>query len=216
MKYVWGYRVPHHPLEDAMPKIVDHNKRRTEIVDRAIPIFAHAGYYQTNLSQIADLCGFKRTTIYKYFKGKDSIFIFAVDSILSRMETEAKSITSSNSTPAIEKIARVIENIVSYSFQNKDAMAIVLDLWLRIKRESDFPESDISDRIRALEAAFERIINEGMAAGEIRPIDSRAMACALFAFIESFVIHASLFENFTFTEVMNSVRILLEGMKLVR
>jgi AcrR family transcriptional regulator len=200
-------------LEDVMPKIVDHNKRRSEIVERAVPIFAKEGYYQTNLSQIADLCGFKRTTIYKYFKGKDSIFIYAVDSILSRIENDAKLITSADGLPSIEKIARVIEKIVSYSFANKDAMAIILDLWLRIKREKDFPESDISDRIRALEAAFERIIKEGIAAGEIRKLDSSSMACALFAFIESFVIHASLFDNFTFNESMNSVRILLEGMR---
>jgi AcrR family transcriptional regulator len=196
-----------------MPKIVDHNKRRNEIVDRAIPIFAKEGYYQTNLSQIADLCGFKRTTIYKYFKGKDSIFLFAVDSILTHIELEARSITSSNGISSIEKIARVIEKIVSYSYENKDAMVIILDLWLRMKWESDFPESDIGDRIRTLEAAFERIIKEGIAAGEIKKLDSRAMACAIFAFIESFVIHASLFDNFTFAEVTGSVRILLEGMR---
>jgi AcrR family transcriptional regulator len=196
-----------------MPKIVDHVKRRDEIVQNAIPIFAREGYYETNMSKIADLCGLKRTTIYKYFKGKDSIFYYAVDSILSRIESETKAISSSPEIPAIEKIARMIERIVLYSNENRDAMAIILELWLRMKREREFPEPDISGRVHALEAAFERIIKEGKATGEMKNFDSAAMASAIFAFTESFVIHASLFGNFTFSEVMGPVKVLLGGMR---
>ena len=65
-----------------MPKIVDYEEKKQEIIEKAKEVFAKRGYYNTNLSDISKSCGMGRTTIYQYFKNKDEIFYHTVSKTL--------------------------------------------------------------------------------------------------------------------------------------
>ncbi|MGN1064835.1 MAG: TetR/AcrR family transcriptional regulator, partial [Thermoguttaceae bacterium] len=45
------------------------------ILERAFELFAEEGFSGVTYQKIADRCGISRTSIYKYFKDKDQIFI---------------------------------------------------------------------------------------------------------------------------------------------
>ena len=60
-----------------MTVLVDHQERRKMILERAFELFAEEGFSGVTYQKIADRCGISRTSIYKYFKDKDQIFIFA-------------------------------------------------------------------------------------------------------------------------------------------
>lgn len=57
-----------------MPKIVDYESKKQEIIETARIVFAKRGYHNTNLSHISERCGMGRTTLYQYFSNKDEIF----------------------------------------------------------------------------------------------------------------------------------------------
>ena len=51
-----------------MATIVEHDKRRQEILQRALDVFIDEGYEDVTFQKIADRCGITRTTLYIYFK----------------------------------------------------------------------------------------------------------------------------------------------------
>ena len=53
-----------------MAIVVEHEKRKKEIVDKALDLFMENGYEDVTFQKIADKCGVTRTTLYIYFKNK--------------------------------------------------------------------------------------------------------------------------------------------------
>ena len=197
-----------------MPKIVDYEQRRREIAEKAIPVFAKDGFHDANLSKIAELCGFGRTTIYKYFKDKDEIFLFVLDGIFDSFERAAEA-AAKNGT-AIERLSSLLGGMVRGSLDDRDRMLIVLDLLLKLRRDETGYAKGIRDRIAKLKSYLERALAEGMASGELRQGDPTALAHVLFSLVESFVLQHSLFESFSYDMAMEATRLRLEGLATKR
>ena len=64
-----------------MPKIVNHRERRTEILKKAQPLFAHSGYAALSMREIARQLGVTTGSLYHYFPNKrtmlDALFVFS-------------------------------------------------------------------------------------------------------------------------------------------
>ena len=70
------------------PKIVDKEKRKKEIIDATLKLFSQKGYEATSMSQIAELAGIGKGTIYEYFESKEELILNAVKSWVEIMESE--------------------------------------------------------------------------------------------------------------------------------
>ncbi|MEM7179293.1 MAG: TetR/AcrR family transcriptional regulator [Spirochaetota bacterium] len=57
-----------------MPKVVDHEKYREEILKRAFELFARKGYDSLTMREIAKELDISTGTLYHYFSNKSSIF----------------------------------------------------------------------------------------------------------------------------------------------
>lgn len=62
-----------------MPKIVDHDKRRLEILDSAFSLFASSGYHGVSVRQIAKSIGMTTGMLYHYFPSKPDLFTALVN-----------------------------------------------------------------------------------------------------------------------------------------
>jgi AcrR family transcriptional regulator len=194
-----------------MPKIVDFDARRREIAAKAVSVFAKDGLADANLSKIAELCGFGRTTIYKYFKNKDEIFLYALEEIFSRVEGETRAIAADPGMGAAEKLLGLLEVLVSASVEDKERMVLVMELIL--DRDSEGLEGETRKRTMALRRTFEKVLQEGIAKGEIKEVKAAPMAFALFSLVEAYVLQSSLFSGFSYDEAMEATRILLDGLR---
>lgn len=56
-----------------MPKIIDHDKYREELLHKYFEMFAHKGYLDVTMRQIADELGVSTGTLYHYFPSKKSL-----------------------------------------------------------------------------------------------------------------------------------------------
>ena len=75
-----------------MAIIVEHDKRRKEILEKSLEVFASEGYEDVTFQKIADRCGITRTTLYIYFNNKRDIFLGSLKQVLSEMEFSIKEI----------------------------------------------------------------------------------------------------------------------------
>ncbi len=57
-----------------MPRVVDHDQRRQELLERSFELFAREGYAGLSMRRIATELGTSTGTLYHYFDGKADLF----------------------------------------------------------------------------------------------------------------------------------------------
>ena len=57
-----------------MPKIVDHEAYRREIIQKAIELFVRHGYEGLGMREVADHLGISKSALYHYFPSKEALF----------------------------------------------------------------------------------------------------------------------------------------------
>ena len=65
-----------------MAIVVEHDKRKQEILQKSLDVFIEEGYEDATFQKIADRCGITRTTLYIYFKNKHEIFLGSIKELL--------------------------------------------------------------------------------------------------------------------------------------
>jgi AcrR family transcriptional regulator len=196
-----------------MPKIIDIKLRKEQIMQEAIQVFIEEGYHKTKLHQIAERCNIGRTTIYKYFKNKNDIFNCAINNVFDLLENDYKIITAKSHASQLDKIKAYIGKILEDCYEKKSLLIMLIDLWLRIKRENNEFVTKIKKRASEIQEVFEKLLHEGIDKREIKPVNVKSMAFTLFSLVESFVIQASFADELTLTESLASVNVLLDGLK---
>ena len=73
-----------------MAIVVEHDKRKHEILQKSLDVFVEQGYEDATFQKIADHCGITRTTLYIYFKNKHEIFLGSIKELLSELETNLR------------------------------------------------------------------------------------------------------------------------------
>ncbi|ALF54448.1 TetR family transcriptional regulator [Nostoc piscinale CENA21] len=64
-----------------MPKIVDHDQYRKELLSKCFDLFAQKGYGSVTMRQIAQEMGVSTGTLYHYFSSKEALFEQLVEEI---------------------------------------------------------------------------------------------------------------------------------------
>ncbi|BAZ40117.1 transcriptional regulator [Calothrix sp. NIES-4101] len=67
-----------------MPKIVDHDLYRKELLDKCFDLFAEKGYASITMRQIAQGLGVSTGTLYHYFPNKKTLFEHLVENMMQR------------------------------------------------------------------------------------------------------------------------------------
>lgn len=197
-----------------MPKIVDYEKKKCEIIEKAMNVFMQHGYYTTNLSGIAQECGMGRTTLYKYFKNKEEIFLGVVQYILEILEKDYKKILEKQGLSFLDKIKLIFSTLVSHSYREKNKMMMLSELSLILQRHGTNKAQEIQRQFsNGLISKFKFLLQEGIKSKELKDIDTEIMACTLFALVKSMVFHPSLFYHINIEDYLQNINLLIDGLK---
>lgn len=195
-----------------MPKIVDYETKKQEIIEKAKEVFAKRGYYNTNLSHISSRCGMGRTTIYQYFKNKDEIFYYSVEDILIDLQEKVEAIIENDSLTFIEKLKKLVFELTSEYEQNY-IFVLLAEIWIILKRENNELLSRLRDYTEGLKNSINKLIVQGIEAKEIKSIDSEGMADTIYSFIESFTVQSAFNSDINMQKKLNSVNLLIDGLR---
>jgi AcrR family transcriptional regulator len=69
-----------------MPKIVDRDKYKKDLAERAAGFFSKHGYAGVGMRGIAEHLGMSKSALYHYFPTKESLFLSSTESIMSRVD----------------------------------------------------------------------------------------------------------------------------------
>lgn len=80
-------------------------RRREQILDAAVELFAREGYRRADLQVIADTLGVGKGTVYRYFPSKERLFLETVDRGMRRLRASVDAAVEGIEDP-LERIAR--------------------------------------------------------------------------------------------------------------
>lgn len=73
-----------------MPKIVDRDRYRKELLNKCFDLFAEKGYASITMREIAEGIGVSTGTLYHYFPGKETLFEQMVEEMTQRDILQAR------------------------------------------------------------------------------------------------------------------------------
>lgn len=195
-----------------MPKIIDYEEKKQEIIEKAKEVFAKKGYYNTSLSDISKSCGMGRTTIYQYFKNKDEIFSCTILRTLSDIQKKVETIVADDNLTFIEKLKSLVFELSS-EYEHNYVFVLLAEIWIIIKRGNNEIQNTISDNTEKLKLSIKSLLLDGIEAKEIKPIDSDSMADIIYTFIESIIMQNKCSGKDDIKNRIDSVNVLIEGLK---
>ncbi len=162
-----------------MPRIIDHDARRREILGDCLSLFAERGYNGLSMRQLARQLGVSTGTLYHYFPSKDALFA----TLFRQLAADAIATTTAAAPVDAPRSARLAV-LSSYVEQNADTLIQALRIAQDIHRHQ--PAATGRAFLEETLSAFTAAIQEQLA------LESPARARVFLSFILGALVHREL------------------------
>ena len=191
-----------------MSIVVEHEKRRHEILEKALDVFVDEGFEDVTFQKIADKCGITRTTLYIYFKNKKDIFNFSIKQLLQALENDITKIKMEESFSYQEKIIRIMKVIMDRLEENSRLLLVVLNYLIYISKGGFDPGYRVRRRTVRLRHILTTILIEGIEAGEIaQSVNVKDSNELLYSFLEAAVFRLTVLRRDSVEELKDAMEL---------
>ena len=155
--------------------------KRNAILRAAISVFAHNGYFNSKVADIAREAGVADGTVYLYFKSKEEILHSIFDRSVDEAVAEAKKLIESTADPR-EKLRQIAMLHLERLGADRD-LAVVFQVELRgsTKFMEEFSKAGFAEYLMLIRSTFE----EGQQAGVFRPeLNAKVVSKILFGALD--------------------------------
>lgn len=195
-----------------MPKIVNYEEKKNEIMEKAVESFLQKGFHNTHMIDITNACGMGRTTIYQYFKNKHEILDYTITHLFTSLRSDFRGMLELESESPLNTIKKLIPAIVE-EYHRNHKLVILVDLWLVMIREKHPSIKLLEQHNREIKEVFQELLEKGIKKGEIRPLSTKSMAFTLFALTESFLLQVALHQEEELLGYIDSIHLMLESLE---
>ena len=173
-----------------MPKIVDHDERRLELVDATWRIIARQGLEGATMREIAMEAGFANGALKPYFPTKDTLLEFAFGHVFNRTNQRIAQVTEGKS--ALEALRAFCMEVLPLDEERINEARIVIPFWQ--KAVNDPQKAEIHQQSMAeWVATIRRYLAEARGAREVRiAVDDSILAGQLLNMLLGAQIEAAL------------------------
>lgn len=148
-----------------MPKIVDHNERRLELVDATWRIIARNGLEGATLREIALEAGFANGALKPYFPTKDTLLEFAFSHVFNRTNQRIAGVMGTMT--GLAALRAFCLEVLPLDEERVNEARIVIPFWQ--KAVNDPQKARIHQQSMAEWATtIRRLLAEARAAGDVR------------------------------------------------
>jgi AcrR family transcriptional regulator len=164
---------------------IEHEKRKREILGKALDVFVAEGYEDTTFQKIAERCGITRTILYLYFKNKREIFTFSIKLFTEKLESEILVIGADSSRSQAEKLSAILEMVVGACAEHHRLLTVILDYLGHIRAAGGDPDDRVRRRTIRMRHILSGILIEGQRRGDFPPFSVKAAGDLVYAVIEA-------------------------------
>ena len=188
-----------------MAIVVEHDKRKHEILQKSLDVFIDEGYEDATFQKIADRCGITRTTLYIYFKNKHEIFLGSIKKLLAELEENILGILKSNQ-PSAEKMLRdVLMAITDACENNKKLFSVLLNYLMQLKKSGVDTNERVRRRVIKLRHVLSTVLIKGIRNDEFREINVKDVNEILYSMIEASIFRIAVLNQDNISEIRQSL-----------
>lgn len=193
-----------------MAIVVEHEKRKREILEKSFQLFIEDGYEDVTYQKIADKCGITRTTLYIYFKNKREIFLWSIKQLTNDVEQELIEIIKNTQIDSIECLKRIFLCIIDIAESNR-AFFRVLKMYLMQLEKSGV---DINDRVTRRVIRIQHLMNmvliRGQKKAEIKNLPIKEINSLLYCLLETSIFRLGILNQENLDEMRGTVQFVIE------
>jgi AcrR family transcriptional regulator len=196
-----------------MAIVVEHEKRRREILEKALDVFVEEGFENATYQKIADRCVITRTTLYTYFRNKREIFNFSIKQLLGKVEEELLSLRKDTRFSCPEKLKKTIFLILETFEENKKLLSVILDYLLYLSKSvssSEIINARLRRRTIRLRHILATMVISGIKAGEIKEVEVRIVDDLFYGLIETAIFHLAVLKQPSVEDIKDVVALTVE------
>jgi len=195
-----------------MAIVVEHEKRRFEILEKALDIFTEEGYEDATFQKIADRCGITRTTLYLYFKNKREIFMWSIKQLTDSLETHLRETMESEALTHAARLESVMHTIIDRCTDNRRLFNVVLTYLLQAQKSGKDPDSRVKRRTIRLRHLLSQMLIAGRNAGEYHITNVKDANDLFYGLIESAIFRIAILDHPDANDLKRAVSLAVRGL----
>lgn len=129
-----------------MPKIVDRDQYRQELLMKSFDLFAQKSYSSITMRQLAQGIGVSTGTLYHYFPSKEALFLQLTEE-LDRQNVMHFLAEAGNPPTLRERI----ESLFQFVAKHEDHIGKQTLLWIDFNQHNDWSDSSIKEKLREVD-----------------------------------------------------------------
>ena len=193
-----------------MPRPDVRDERIPQIIDAAVAVFSHDGIDGANMSEIAEVAGVSKATIYHYFSSKDEMIVALVKRIFSLDRTAVDQLRNGNGSVR-ERLLEYAAGLTASVRENRELFLVTGEIQARAARIPSL-KSLASGFYDEYLAVLESLIEQGFGRKGADPeINVHAAALGYIAVVEGTLVVAQLMDVDLHETMINSVSTYLDG-----
>ena len=185
---------------------------RQRLLEAALICFSRKGYHQTTTDEIMAESGLGKGTLYRHFKNKQDLFTSMIRWMMDDIGEDMARI-SMQPQPVIDRLQAMVQALMTDMERLLPFFRITLDYWAHTIEDEQVQEI-FSTTLREFQGLLVPLFEEGIAAGELRPVNTRHAALALFAQLDALTLYKALLDEIDLRgTVETATDIFLTGLK---
>lgn len=164
--------------------MADNKSTKDRILDAALNIFSHKGYYDTKLDEIAEESHSSKGSIYFHFPNKEKLFIALVDQFADVLERNVKQAIE-DEPQGIRRVEIALKSVLDTFGKYRRPAKILLVQAVGLGTVFEKKRMEVTDRFAELIRTY---LQEAIDVGEIDPVDTEVVAHAWMGAIYNVVI----------------------------
>jgi len=193
--------------------VVEHEKRKKEILERALDVFTDEGYEDTTFRKIAERCGITRTILYLYFKNKREIFSYSIKQFTVGLEADVREFATREDLSNAEKISAILDMVLARCAEEKRLLTVIFGYLDHLRRSGGDPDERVRRRTIRMRHILSTLLIAGIQAGEFRKVPVRAATDLLYSLIEAAIFRIVILGKSEAGTLVDSGHLVVEGMK---
>ncbi|HAP43454.1 MAG: TetR family transcriptional regulator [Spirochaetes bacterium GWD1_61_31] len=199
-----------------MSAVVEHDKRRREILEKALDVFVEEGYSDTTFQKIADRCGITRTILYLYFKNKREVFIFSIKLFTEVLESRLREVADDAQLSAVKKLERLMELIIGESSGQKKLLTVICDYLMYLARTGGDPYQRLRRRTIRVRHILSGVLIHGQKQGELAKLPVKVVIDMLYSMLEATVFRATILSRTESSDLLAAAKLFIGRLGVCR
>lgn len=172
-----------------MPIIVDKDRKRRDILQAAMRVFARDGYHRAKMEAVAEEAGIGKGTVYEYFKSKTDLFLVLYDHMLAELKDFYM-----KELAGIQQPAAILERFIAVAFQTfrvwEPFFLVFFDFWAEGGRgeQQALLQTRLREAYAVARADVAAIIAAGVKDGSFRCDNPLLTAASILATLDGLVL----------------------------